>query len=955
MRIDATKPHELVYSLSLEEDLGYFIHAYIFELNEQGNLTLKHQRVTPGSLPNFREFDTPENGEIISIIEDFSPQAITKRFSKKPEKPANFIRKFYTKENIDKYLRPYLEIRVNKILSLLKGKRVYLRYKDDPADTALEIMNWPARAEFHFKRLQSKTEYRIKMIYNGAWINPSQTQSRLLTNEGAWMLVGKTIYHFRDDIDGKRLSPFLTKEVVEVNKDSEKTYFQRFVKQTAEKYNTKLFGINTRVENVVPTFKATIVNSAPQKLKVQVNYNGNLIDIDGTKTRLLEIRSQDNDFELITYERSDENESEGKELLKSLGFSYAKNASFVSNNVPVIDLVNKHHALLSSHGFQFEVSNFDDDIFIGHTSISLAFGENIDWFDVKAIIRFGEFEIPFHKLKKNILNNDPKFKLPNGQFAIIPEEWFAEFRYVFAFAEKNGDGVILKKQYENLITEESSKFKFNSSKTSEDLLLNLPDELVSILRPYQKEGFKWLSELRANNFSGVLADDMGLGKTLQTITLLKAHYESQKEGDGQVVDLFTTSTTNTTASLIIVPSSLIYNWVAELRRFAPSLRVHVHTGQHRSLDTIIFKKYQVIITTYGLARNDIDFLAKNEFDYVILDESQNIKNPTSKIAKTVSKLKTKHRLALTGTPIENSLSDLWSQMNFLNNGLLGSYTFFKSEFVTPIERNNDENKKEKLKKLVYPFILRRTKEQVAKELPAVTEQVMVCQMTEEQESLYEEVKSQYRNFILDEMDDPLQAKNRFLILKGLTELRLIANHPKIYNAERQEESGKFREISDRLLSVHEAKHNILVFSQFTRHLQLFEELLKEKQLKYALLTGATTNRKRVISRFTENDDCNIFLISLKAGGVGLNLTKADYVFLLDPWWNPFAERQAIDRAHRIGQLNNVFSYKFITKNSIEEKILQLQNRKLELAGEFIPTGAKKGFDFDREELEELFS
>jgi len=958
VRIDTTQNLRLVYSLSLEEGIGFVVHAYIFELNDKGELTLKHQRVTPGSLPNFSQFNTPENQEVVSLIEEFSPQAITKRFSKKAIKPSLFLKKFYTTDNIEKLLKPYYEVRLNKILHLLRGHTIYLRYKDSPAETPLNIMERPARAEFHFKRLDEGTTYRIKIIHNGTWVNISQTNCELLCNEDGWILVGKTIYHFKDQVEGKRLVPFFSKEVVEVKKNSEKAYFQKFVKLTAEKFDTILKGVNTTIEQVSPRFSGTITDSEPVKLKVQAKYGANLVDIDSPKKRLLQINATNEDFDLLTYERSYKDEQETINLLSSLGFKYTKNSFFISQDAPLIDLVNKHHPLLIEHGFEFQTTEREEELFIGHTTISFSISENIDWFDVKAVIRFGEFEIPFQKLRRNIINNDSKFKLPNGQWATIPQEWFAEFRYIFAFAESDGDQITLNKQHQNLVAEESSRLKLLIKKEPEKNQLSMPPELKSILRPYQKDGFDWLSQLRANNFSGVLADDMGLGKTLQTITLLKAHYEENRNNSTEheeQVDLFTSSSDNQNASLVVVPSSLVYNWAAEIRRFAPSLRAHIHVGHQRSFDSIIFKKHHIIITTYGLLRNDADFLSKQEFEYIILDESQTIKNPVSKIAKTVGKLKTKHRLALTGTPIENSLSDLWSQMNFLNKGLLGSYSFFKSEFVTPIEKNNDENKKNKLKKLVYPFILRRTKEDVAKELPPVSEQVLVCEMTEEQESLYDEVKSQYRNFILNELEDPLQAKNRFLVLKGLTELRLIANHPKIYDDSKVEESGKFKEITDRLFEIQEAKHNILVFSQFTRHLALLEELLIKKGVEYAMLTGATSNRKKAISKFTDNDSCNIFLISLKAGGVGLNLTKADYVFLLDPWWNPFAEKQAIDRAHRIGQIQNVFSYKFITKNTIEEKIMQLQQRKLALAGEFIPSGPKDSLIFDREDLEELFS
>jgi len=691
-------------------------------------------------------------------------------------------------------------------------------------------------------------------------------------------------------------------------------------------------------------------------MAVKAKYAENLVDIDSKKPRLISIKNKGTDFEAISYERNWTRETEFISFLQSIGLSYAKNSRFeIAEGQNLIEKLNRHFDELESFGCQISLVDFEYNLLLAKPQFILKINDvqDADWFDVKTIIRFGAFEVPFIRLRKNILDKNPYFKLPNGQYALIPEEWFAEFRYLFAFAEKQGDQLILKKQFSNLI-EESKGLKLpNTEQFSNDTKpsLSISQNLEKTLRDYQIEGFRWLVKLKDAGFSGVLADDMGLGKTLQTIALLDALYNDSEENEKQI-DLFTFTIKDVEPTLIVVPSSLVFNWAAELKRFAPSLKFHIHYGQNRNTDSILLKRHHIIITTYGLIRNDVGFLTKAQWNYLILDESQSIKNPLAKITKLVNQLKAKHRLALTGTPIENSLSDLWSQMNFLNKGLLGSYSFFKTEFVTPIEKNYNEEQKEKLKKLVYPFILRRTKEEVAKELPPLTEQTLYCEMSQERSKLYENVKSQYRNFLLDSA--ALDPKKRFLILKGLTELRLIANHPKMYNADSEETSGKFDEIVERLLEVHEANHKILVFSQFTRHLQIFKTYLEGKKIKFSMLTGTTTNRKEAVESFTENKNCNIFLISLKAGGVGLNLTKADYVFLLDPWWNPFAEKQAIDRAYRIGQKNNVFSYKFVTKDSIEEKILTLQERKRALAGEFIPIGAK-AFDFDVNDLKELFS
>ncbi len=323
------------------------------------------------------------------------------------------------------------------------------------------------------------------------------------------------------------------------------------------------------------------------------------------------------------------------------------------------------------------------------------------------------------------------------------------------------------------------------------------------------------------------------------------------------------------------------------------------------------------------------------FHYIILDESQYVKNPSSKTYKAVMKLKGAHRLVLTGTPIENSLSDLWAQMNFLNKGILGNQPFFRRFFITPIEKHNDSDQQEKLRILIRPFILRRTKEEVARDLPPVMEQVVICEMSEKQFTTYETEKSIIRNSILADIEREGVKNASMIILTGLSRLRQLANHPEMLDDFQDIKSGKYEEIFRMLENVVAENHKVLVFSSFVKHLELLRKGIQRNKWKHSILTGSSVNRGDIIKEFQDDPDNRIFLISLKAGGVGLNLTSADYVFIIDPWWNPAAEMQAISRAHRIGQNKHVFVYRFITRNSIEEKIQQLQNRKSSLADKFI--------------------
>ena len=365
---------------------------------------------------------------------------------------------------------------------------------------------------------------------------------------------------------------------------------------------------------------------------------------------------------------------------------------------------------------------------------------------------------------------------------------------------------------------------------------------------------------------------------------------------------------------------------------------------------------KAIGSTEYTVRKDIMKLSTFRFHYIVLDESQMIKNPFSKLYNAIVTLQSDHKVVLTGTPIENSLTDLWSQINFVNPGLLGTLSFFKRSFVQPIEKKRDEEREEKLKELINPFILRRTKDEVAQELPPVFEQVRYVNMTESQKRLYEEEKSLVRNAILENLEKVGLERSSIMVLQALTRLRQIANHPDMLKEFNGEDSGKFTEVYRDIESVISEGHKVLVFSSFVKHLDLFKTRLEQDGIGYAYLTGSRNQRQReeAVNDFQTRSSCSLFLISLKAGGVGLNLTAADYVFILDPWWNPAAEMQALSRAHRIGQENRVFVYRFISNDTIEEKIQHLQARKRQLAETFV-TSNNTLKSLSEKELLELFS
>ena len=472
--------------------------------------------------------------------------------------------------------------------------------------------------------------------------------------------------------------------------------------------------------------------------------------------------------------------------------------------------------------------------------------------------------------------------------------------------------------------------------------LQVPPQVIATLRPYQGAGFQWLAFLNEAGWGGILADDMGLGKTVQTLSYLQ-HYKNLHEN---------------VAFLVVCPTTLLYNWENEIKKFTPQLTYHIHHGPKRVNSTKFFSQYDVVITTYGTMRSDIKMFSSYEFDYVVLDESQAIKNPQSQVAKASLLLNAKHRLALSGTPVQNNTFDLYAQMNFLNPGMLGSREFFNNEFAMPIDKFQEAETKQQLRKLIYPFLLRRTKEQVAKDLPEKTEMVLFCEMGKEQRKIYDAYRNAYKSSILGMIDEQGIERSQMHILQGLTKLRQICDSPAILNEQErfQNHSIKLDELV-REIDENVGDQKALIFSQFLGMLSLIKAELEKHKIPYAYFDGSssTAQREKAIHEFQNNEECRVFLISLKAGGIGLNLTAADYVYIVDPWWNPAVEQQAIDRTHRIGQTKNIFAYRLICKDTIEEKMMVLQERKRQLAKELITDDNAFLKRLTREDIDYLLS
>ncbi|MGI8427456.1 MAG: SNF2-related protein [Actinomycetota bacterium] len=578
----------------------------------------------------------------------------------------------------------------------------------------------------------------------------------------------------------------------------------------------------------------------------------------------------------------------------------------------------------------------------------------IDWFELKASLEYGETTAGLPELLAAAKRGDGFVVLGDETMGLLPEKWLEQYGLLASLGTPDGQSLRFKPTQagllDALIAAQPQASVDKAFARARNRLRDFggvapvpaPPGFVGELRPYQKEGLGWFNFLDEFGFGGCLADDMGLGKTVQVLALLesrRAARESQAAGAAGL------------ASLVVVPKSLVFNWIQEADRFAPKLKILDHTGQ-RLTPGEHFEEYDVVLTTYGILRRDAAHFSSLKFDYCILDEAQTIKNASTSAAKAARLLRADHRLALSGTPIENHLGELWSLFEFLNPGMLGAAGAFKMN----ANQTQDENTRLLLAKALRPFILRRTKDQVAKDLPPKTEQTLFCELKGAQRTHYDELRDHFRRDLLGRVDRNGMAKSKMLVLEALLRLRQAACHPGLIDHSKAgDPSAKLDLLIPQLVEVAEEGHKALVFSQFTKLLAIVRGRLDREGIVYEYLDGRTRNRRERVERFQGDPDCRVFLISLKAGGLGLNLTSAGYVFLLDPWWNPAVEAQAIDRTHRIGQTRPVFAYRIIAAGTVEEKVLQLQETKRALADSIINADNSLIRNMQREDLELLLS
>ena len=949
----------------------------------------------------------PAVKKIAEMIRKYDSSALYRQFGRKKYKDERLfwqkVDEVYIREHIQPYIEKYVaqvldELTVAGLPLFMRGNRLDNFYKNE----RLFLQPGKLRALLKFERNGDYTRYVLRLADGERVFYPSDYALKILTRFPCRILLGRQLFRLRDDFDGQRLLPFLQKREVLIPKAKEAEYFRKFILKTIRHEEIEVQGFEVIVREVEKSAELSLEQEvfAMPVLALEFCYGNQRIPAWSSRKVLVELCTEGDSYAFYKVNRDRAWERRQIEKLAALGLVeqgegcfrvegigrelYVTDRDTAENRKEMeeetglawqktVDWVRVHLPELQEQGFGFTQKALRKAFYTGGWNVEYTEQESPDWFQLRAeVVLTDGRRIPLIRFRDCILNGRREYVLEDGTVFLIPEEWFAAYSDVLLFAQAKGNVLFLHKSQYTLLKQLPGLPEQAGENEQTEESVALPCELRAVLRPYQREGYEWMYRLYRNQLGGCLADDMGLGKTLQTIALLlKYKQEGVRSKPSRTVaeagvqlDLFEamaeraevqeqTGKPEFHTNLVVVPASLVHNWRNEFRKFAPQLSVTIYAGQNRLDLRPYLQRSDVVIVTYHTLRNDIDYFSRLSFGFVIADEAQTLKNPGSQIHQAVLRIRGKWFIALSGTPVENSLSDLWAILNLVNRNMLGTLHFFKTHFIRPILADVEGRASAALRKLIAPYILRRTKEEVLADLPELTSELVVCEPEEAQQKMYEEEQSRVRNYILGKRERQEELRSDFMVLKALIRLRQIANHPRLVEPEYTQDSGKFREVFRMLGEVIGAGHKVLVFSSFVKYLNLVAQEVEQRGWKYAMLTGTTTDREREIRHFASDQTCQLFLISLKAGGVGLNLTEADYVFILDPWWNLAAENQAVSRAHRMGQKRAVFVYRFITAGTLEEKILAIQQRKQRLADAVI--GVSAAVPLNDEELLEALS
>ncbi len=931
--------HEFCFDLSYNSEVNLFLPT-IFTVDKDSSFQYVDKKITKDNLSIFDiEWEALHNDvkKLFEIEKTLQIQHLFEKFSISKKKKFEDFKA--NKNNLNAFVN-YIDSKTHHFLdickknnypvsiNLLQEKNFY-KFKKNFSDFTLH-------PHLKFEKHENGMYYSLFLENNKEKIIPSTNKVIILTNEPCWVVMNDILYAV-NHINGNKLKPFITKDQIEIPNHLTATYFEKFIKDVIKQGTVEAKGFRVEKNNTLLQTKPKIVHDFfkdSYALELQFIYEHGIFSSTSFQknTTKLNIENLDN-ISVINQERDNNIETQLKSKLIYIGFVEINGLFFTPNHdeINLFSFLTEFKDEIENLGIKLIDINYEQRL-IKLEKPSISFNKAIvnDWFDLNIKISIGAFEIDFIDILENIRNNDPFFKLEDDTFFVIPNEWMQRFGTLQSFIKKEKNQIKLPKNKAGLLND----FFETAIEIDLETKTYQPSNLVkTTLRPYQKEGVQWLLKNYYNQTGACLADDMGLGKTLQTLAMLVAIQEEivalESEGDLVPLDLFSIKTMKKEPlkALIVLPNTLLFNWYNETQKFTPHFSKIVYSGPKRKENTSRLLNYDVIFTTYAIVSRDIELLQKMNFRVVILDESQQIKNKDSKIFQAINTINTTFRLSLSGTPIENSLSDLWAQMQFINPDILGSFTFFTKNFIVPIQKQKSEKALKTLLQIIQPFLLRRTRASVLKELPELSEQIVFCEMNKEQQKWYETEKSKARNQLLQLNDFKV---NKIHILNTLMKLRQLSNHPKLVDVSSSASSGKFEEVTHQLENIRRSNLKVLVFSAFVSHIQLYVEWCKQNNYKYSLITGAVKDRQNEVLKFENDKENHFFFISLKSGSSGLNLTAASYVFLLDPWWNPSIEEQAIARSYRMGQKNKVAVMRFVSKETIEEKIIMLQKTKKDL-------------------------